>query len=298
MRQLSPQEFKQIQKNIAIFEDTVSIINKGYYRTDSGKTILLEMEGMIEGTECYHHELPSQTIHVGNSETQICIEDQDCLETAEHLILQGYSPILLSFANAHHPGGSVTSGAIAQEETICRRSTLIRSIYTLEPNYASHFGYPFKEGNGYPLINHNYSVIYSPAVTVFKQGKECTLMEHPFRIAIISCAALHLASKNLPQELKPDFNGHLSDEAKRITLNKIRTIFRLGLMHGHDAMILGAFGCGAFRNPPDDIAAMFHAVLGETEFKHKFRLVCFSILADPNSGNKNLNAFREEFRVI
>lgn len=49
--------------------------------------------------------------------------------------------------------------------------------------------------------------------------------------------------------------------------NKIRTIFRIGLIHGHDSLVLGALGCGAFRNPPRHVAQLFHEVMEELEFK-------------------------------
>lgn len=45
--------------------------------------------------------------------------------------------------------------------------------------------------------------------------------------------------------------------------NKIRTIFRIGLIHGHDSLVLGALGCGAFRNPPRHVARLFHEVMDE-----------------------------------
>lgn len=45
------------------------------------------------------------------------------------------------------------------------------------------------------------------------------------------------------------------------TLSKMRTIFRIGLYHGHDALVLGAFGCGAFKNPPSQIAGLFKKVM-------------------------------------
>ncbi len=47
----------------------------------------------------------------------------------------------------------------------------------------------------------------------------------------------------------------------------IRTILRIGLSNGHDALILGAMGCEAFRNPPSHVAKLFHEVIIEPEFK-------------------------------
>ena len=82
--------------------------------------------------------------------------------------------------------------------------------------------------------------------------------------------------------------------------NKIRTIFRLGIANGHDSLVLGALGCGAFRNPPRHVARLFHEVMLEEEFKNKYRHIVFAILEDHNSRRShnpdgNLIPFKEEF---
>ena len=117
-------------------------------------------------------------------------------------------------------------------------------------------------------------------------------MEDPYDVAVVTCAALNLNGKH-PIKLTPD--GHMPQAAIDITRNKIRTVFRIGLTYGHDSLVLGAFGCGAFRNPPAEIARLFHDVMEEPEFKDKFKLITFSIIEDHNSNNANLMAFRKEF---
>jgi uncharacterized protein (TIGR02452 family) len=64
-------------------------------------------------------------------------------------------------------------------------------------------------------------------------------------------------------------------------LNKIRTIFRMGVEHGRDALVLGAFGCGAYALPSSAVAPLFRIVMEEPEFKNKFRLLVFAILERP-----------------
>ena len=71
-------------------------------------------------------------------------------------------------------------------------------------------------------------------------------MEDPCDVAVITCAALNLNGK-YPIKLTSD--GRMPQAAIDIPRNKIRTVFRIGLMYGHDSLVLGAFGCGAFRNP-------------------------------------------------
>ena len=72
-------------------------------------------------------------------------------------------------------------------------------------------------------------------------------------------------------------------EGKEIMLSKIRTIYSAAIAAGHDALVLGAFGCGAFRLRPDLVAGMFRDVLFEPEFKGSFRAVVFAILEKPGA---------------
>ena len=60
--------------------------------------------------------------------------------------------------------------------------------------------------------------------------------------------------------------------------NKMRTILRIGLLHGHDSLILGAFGCGAFHTPPSHIARLFAEIFDEPEFKNKYKGLFFAVL--------------------
>jgi uncharacterized protein (TIGR02452 family) len=245
---------------------------------------------MLAHGKCFQHELPPTLTPVVDGGTRVMVEANDCLKAAERLVSEGYNPALLNFASAGHPGGGVETGARAQEETICRRSTLVRSIYSFDKTYAARYHFDCAQGERYPIVSP-FSAVYSPSVTVFREGVECTMMEQAFNVAVITCAALNLGGKysiRLTQE------GHMPHEAIDITRNKIRTIFRIGLLYGHDSLVLGAFGCGAFRNPPEEMARLFHEVMEEPEFKDRYRLITFSIIDDHNARNANLAAFRAE----
>ena len=100
-----------------------------------------------------------------------------------------------------------------------------------------------------------------------------------------------------------DYNGRIVSGLIHGIKNKIRTIFRIGLRKCHDSLVLGAWGCGAFRNPPVHIARLFHEVLEEVEFKNKYRKIVFAILEDHNSqkGHNpegNLIPFQQEFSNV
>ena len=281
------------KRNAEVFRETTKIIQSGYYTTPSGKRVYLNMQPMIDGSRCYHKELRPVNTPIVKGGTVVLVEKGDCLTVAEQLVKNGYKPALLNFASAGHPGGGVETGARAQEETICRRSTLTRSIFSFDTQYAAKYGYERQEGNGYPISKSlDFSAIYSPEVTVFRgAGQEYTLLEKPFNVGIITNAALNMDGR-FPIKLE---NGHIPEQGKAITRNKIRTIFRIGLIKGHDSLVLGAFGCGAFHTPPREMAQLFKEVMKEDEFKNRYRLITFAILSDHNDKSGNLAAFESVF---
>ena len=290
-KQYDPAIAARKKKNASIFRLTNELIHSGGYTTPSGKRIQFDFTKMLQLGKCFQQELPAISAPDVDGGTKVMVEGNDCLVAAERLVKEGYNPALLNFASAGHPGGGVETGARAQEETICRRSTLTRSIYSFDFKYASRYGYPLQAGEHYPIVSE-FSAVYSPNVTVFREGLDCLFMEEPYDVAVITCAALNLNGK-YPIKLTPD--GHMPQAAIDITRNKIRTVFRIGLTYGLDALVLGAFGCGAFKNPPAEIAKLFHEVMEEPEFKNKYRLITFSIIDDHNSNNANLTAFKAEF---
>jgi uncharacterized protein (TIGR02452 family) len=87
------------------------------------------------------------------------------------------------------------------------------------------------------------------------------------------------------------------------TKTKIRTILRIVGKYKHDCLVLGAFGCGAFANPPNHMAELFREVLFEKEFISKFKLIIFSIFEDHNSKkghnpDGNVLPFLEVFNAL
>jgi isoleucyl-tRNA synthetase len=89
--------------------------------------------------------------------------------------------------------------------------------------------------------------------------------------------------KNLEYRAK---GGGFTPDGEQIMKNKIRTIYRIALANGHDSLVAGAFGCGAFRLPADKIAHLFHEIINETEFKNKFTKVIFAILDQEGKDGK------------
>ena len=63
--------------------------------------------------------------------------------------------------------------------------------------------------------------------------------------------------------------------------------------HGHEDLVLGAFGCGAFMHDAEEVATRFSALL-HGEFAGRFRVVLFAII----KSRYNLEAFSARFPML
>jgi uncharacterized protein (TIGR02452 family) len=192
----------------------------------------------------------------------------------------------------------VEHGSGAQEENLCRRSNLILSLYQFSRSRIRQ--YPdlglIPNSDQYPM-DERHGGIYSGLVTFFR-GPESTgsqLEETPYNIPVISVAAL--------SGPRIGADGMMLQPETDITLDKIRTIFRIGKANFHNSLVLSALGCGAFANPPKHIAKLFHQVIEEDEFKNVFKLIDFAILDGYRTGlshnpEGNLVPFQREFGTI
>ncbi|MBQ6375148.1 MAG: TIGR02452 family protein [Clostridia bacterium] len=184
---------------------------------------------------------------------------------------------VLNFANAYRPGGGVANGAMAQEECLCRSSNLYSALtipYLLR-NYYKH-----NEKTTGDLGTD--AVIYSPGVTVFKSDDPLPVpLAEPFQVDVLTCAAPYVApdrKKPIPLEKLEDTFDH-----------RIRNILEVAAANGADALVLGAFGCGAFNNPPELVAGCFRHLLVDRGLRDRFRRVVFAI----KGGGRNFEVFRD-----
>ena len=158
---------------------------------------------------------------------------------------------------------------------------------------------------GYPL-DINFGGIYTPNVTFFRNNKArfFTLRDRPFHCDVITVAALSFNGKSNYSSINElqyrASSGGFTPDGEEIMLNKIRTIFRMGVEHRKDALVLGAFGCGAYKLPVSEVVKLFRMVMNEPEFANKFRLLVFAIREKPrrpNGLNGKYAAFYQEFRT-
>lgn len=273
----------------SVFQNTVDIVNNEYYVNEAGEEIEIPIP---DKSKVYKQTKPTK-FETLEQETEIKVENEDCMLVGIDLKGKGFNPVILNMANAFNAGGGVTRGSMAQEEEIFRCTNIWETLFPLHKDLAEEYDIPLEDKNGYPITK--YGAIYSSNVSIFREGKKGAykLMKEPVSMAFISAAAF----KNPPLLNEKTLMPYLVPEM----MEKIRVILRVALENNHDAFVLGAWGCGAFKNPPTHIAKLFHRVLEEEEFKNKFKNITFAIIEDYNSlkdGRKgNLKPFQEEFNA-
>lgn len=275
------------QRNADVFRETMAVCKAGEYTLPDGRVVQLpRIEDVLSASRWY--ENPPNVIEVAKaSESAVDVVEGDCIDVTRELKDRGFNPVMLNMASRRGPGGGVLSGARAQEETLFRRSNLCLSLYQYESSGAALVGIP-RASESYP-INRDTGGIYSGHIMFFRKGvaADYSFEEFPYECGVVSVPAINNPAL--------DENGRLVDWAIRATQEKIRVMLRIGLRHGHDAIVLGAWGCGAFHNPPDHMAELFRDVMAEPEFAGKYRCMRFAIIEDHNSRNRNLAAFRKVF---
>ena len=172
----------------------------------------------------------------------------DCMDAAAVLRSKGYNPVILNMANAKTPGGGWRNGAGAQEESLFRRTNYLHSL--IDPQrLGSKKRYPLAEFGG----------VYSPGVLSFRANEASgyAFLPAPEPYSFIAAAAI-----NRPRLVQVSRGRkRLEPKSASKTKRKLGAVLSIGLDHGHDAIILSAFGCGAFKNPPEQIAEIFKELL-------------------------------------
>jgi uncharacterized protein (TIGR02452 family) len=282
------------EDRIDVFMETVDIVlNEGAYTNEDGDTVKLSEYKSSQGmTDFRSSELRMDFSILPEFDETVSVINLDCLELAKNLNGEGYHVGVLNMADFAKPGGGVLNGSKAQEESLFRRTNLFTSLYQYH-EIGEEFGIEQKEGEKYPL-DMNYGVIYTPNVCVFRDSEEnnCKFLKQPFIVDVVSAAAI----KNPTL----DSGGHIIPSQVLILKNKIRAIFNISLLHGIDALVLSAFGCGAYKTPPEEMAKIFHEVIDEPNYRNRFKRIFFAIINDYNTYKQhntigNYTPFAEEF---
>ena len=225
----------------------------------------------------------------GETPARVAVTKRRSFEAASVARERYRSVCVHNFASATTPGGGVTKGSSAQEEALCRCSTLYFSLNT--PEMWGGFYTPHRNARD---PRHNDDIIYTPGVHVIKSDTDSPVLMPEadwFDVNVITCAAPNL--RQMPS------NGmNTGDGVKKIKMNdeelqalhkkRLRRILQVAEMEKNEAVILGAFGCGAFENDPEVVAkAAANAV---KDYLCDFSYIEFAVYCPPGN-DRNYRVF-------
>jgi uncharacterized protein (TIGR02452 family) len=272
-----------------IAQDTIHILRAGSYRAPSGHTVELavDLHHCVTGTRCYEPDELSairEQVLVEPARfptTSFEVSNETTLQAAARLAANGQwgRTGALNFASPKNPGGGFLSGARAQEESLARSSGLYRSLLRCPAYYDDHRS----------QRNTLYSdrMIYSPRCPVFRSD-DGTPLERPYLVDFLTSPAPNAGAIQLnePHNI-PLIEGVLRERSARLP--------SLAIHHSCEVLILGAWGCGVFRNDPVLVANIFWEHLSPGRpFWGRFRQVLFAVW-DASPRRVNFKAFAERF---
>lgn len=206
---------------------------------------------------------------------------------------------LLNFASATNPGGGVKRGSSAQEECLCRCSTLYPCISKVSVRASFHDRHKEMLSDGRLDALYNDDCIYTPGVVVFKSDTSMPQImpeKDWYTVDVITCAAPNLRAK--PSNAMNPGSGSQAvrikdSELKKLHEKRTNRILDIAKANGNDTVILGAFGCGAFQNPAPVVAAGIYEAV--KHHRRDFRTIEFAVFCSPRN-TENYEAFRRQFR--
>lgn len=245
------------QDNVEFFEDTQRLYS-------SNERLISAIKNSSAAQECFtgmgrHWYGPEHRFY--QKPAQTVISPKRTLEAAAY-VYAGKKVCVLNFASATNPGGGVLKGSSAQEEAICRCSTLYPNLK--EQRMWNQFYVPHRRARD-PL--HNDDCIYTPGVVVFKSDVDYPQFfpeEKWYSVNVLTCAALNLRERPSNEMNAGDGDAavHISREDLQALHEKwMRRVLEIAWRKGNEVVILGAFGCGAFRNPPAVVAQAMKTVV-------------------------------------
>lgn len=275
------------EENIEIFRDTEKlcktnpVLLKAWKDSSSKQKLILEDEEISAEKNFYKQP------------ARIVVSKKRTFEAA--MAYEDKKVAVLNFASASNPGGGVVNGSSAQEECLCRCSTLYYNL--TEEDMWKKFYLPHRYAAN-PI--HNDDLIYTPDVVIFKSDTAYpTLMSEKKwkRVNVITCAAPNLRERPSNSYNSGDGNKaiKISDkQLEQIHITRGRKILEAAAKNKNEVVILGAFGCGAFMNKPEVVAGAYKQLMGE--FQNAFEIIEFAVYCSPRD-DSNFRIFEQILKM-
>ena len=280
--------------NIEIFEDTEeqclthTVLKAAVTKADHLQYIVYETDVVTTDEEPKFRE--PATVLVSKKRSLEAAKSYPGMKVAVH-----------NFASATNPGGGVIRGSNAQEESICRCSTLFFNLYKEEIRTGFYDRHRNMLKSGEMDAAYNDDCIYTPGIVVFKTdtvSPQIMPEKDWYRVDVITCAAPNLRY-NPSNPMNPNSGNkavQLSDmELFTLHLKRMRRILDIAKRENVEVIILGAFGCGAFYNSPEVVAEAIAQVV--KEYTGDFKVIEFAVYCIPDH-TENYDVFERKLRDI
>jgi uncharacterized protein (TIGR02452 family) len=269
----------------AMARETVEIVSRGWYepqndlRSSEGRVdIAAAVASAIHGTELIREDAPLPPPLATCDEPRVEVTAETTLSAARRLAATGARVIALNFASAKNPGGGFLGGSEAQEESLARSSALYAC---LEPRRDF-----YEHNRAFGSALYSDHILFSPDVPVFRDDAG-RLLGEPYLVSFLTAPAVNAGAVQ-------DNHPELARQIRPAMTRRLERVLAIAASKPCDALILGAWGCGVFRNKPADVVELFHKALGPRgAFRHRFPLVVYAVYdKSPNQ------ATRETFRRL
>lgn len=187
---------------------------------------------------------------------------------------------ILNFASAKNAGGGFLNGANAQEESLAVSSGLYLTLLENEEYY--------QENRKCENMVYTDYMIYSPDV-VFIRDKRLELVKTPITASVLTAPAVNMGQILLK-------TPQLKEQAEISMKNRMRKILAVFADRGDTNLILGAYGCGVFRNDPAKVARYWKELLEEENLESCFENIIFAVY-DKSSNQNVIKAFHNNFKI-
>jgi uncharacterized protein (TIGR02452 family) len=265
---------------------TVEIVQRGSYDLPDGRSIDIgpAVETCLDGTRFLAPEdlerLRRDVLArpAAGATTRFEVVNETTLAGIARVLADGGGPVAaLNFASAKNPGGGFLGGSQAQEESLARSSGLYASLLKAQAYYDRH-----RAGSS---ALYSDAMILSPGCPVIRND-DGELLEQPYLATFITSAAPNAGAVEANRPAEPPL---IPDVFRR----RSEYVLALAAAEGYADLVLGAWGCGVFRNDPTLVARTFADHL-RGAWAGRFRRVVFSVL-DTSSERETFRAFGRAF---
>jgi uncharacterized protein (TIGR02452 family) len=262
-----------------IAAQTIAIVEAGQYVSqESGQTFTIgqAVTQSVQSTTVFSAEEIKVVENDVRGNAVYAVKALSTLDGAAWLRRQtGRVPTILNFASARHPGGGFENGAMAQEEDIAYRSSLYASLRSQSKYYRESLN-NLRKGLYFD------KAVFTPGMVVIRDAN----------YRLVDPWDCHCVSAPAPNRGAALRNGMSETAVQAAMLRRIQLVLAVMAQSGANDIVLGAYGCGVFKNDPNYVAEQFHAVLIDQGQGVRFQHVLFAI---PNQHSPNHQAFAQCF---